>query len=127
MLKPTDSILVFKNHPEKCLKAGEIIFDSGDRGEMMYGLLEGQVGMYLNGKLLELLEVGDAFGARALVHEEHLRFCSAIAKTDVKLAVMDREHFFFAVQQTPMFALELLRSYSERLRKVKGQLQALLD
>jgi hypothetical protein len=27
------------------------------------------------------------------------------------------------VQQTPMFALELLRSYSERLRKVKAQLQ----
>ncbi|MFM7440364.1 MAG: cyclic nucleotide-binding domain-containing protein, partial [Snowella sp.] len=69
----------------------------------------------------------DAFGERALVHETHHRFCTAIAKTDVKLASMDREHFLFAVQQTPIFALELMRSYSERFRKIKEHLQILVD
>jgi CRP-like cAMP-binding protein len=123
MLKPIDSILIFESHPEKILKTGEVIFEAGDRGEFMYGLIEGEVEMYLEGKLLETLQAGDAFGVGALVHEDHRRFCTAIAKTEVRLAAMEKEHFFFAVQQTPMFALELLRSYSERLRKVKAQLQ----
>lgn len=122
MLKPIDSILIFESHPEKILKAGEVIFEAGDRGELMYGLIEGEVEMYLKGQLLETLTAGDAFGVRALVHEDHQRFCTAIAKTDVRLAMMEKEHFFFAVQQTPMFALELLRSYSERLRNMKTQL-----
>jgi CRP/FNR family cyclic AMP-dependent transcriptional regulator len=127
MLKPIDSILIFENHPEKLLKAGEVIFETSDRGELLYGLIEGEVEMYREGKLLETLKAGDAFGVRALVHEDHQRFCTAIAKTDVRLAMMDKEHFFFAVQQTPMFALELLRSYSERLRKIKTQLASMDD
>jgi CRP-like cAMP-binding protein len=53
MLKPIDSILIFESQPEKILKTGEVIFEAGDRGELMYGLIEGEVEMYLEGKLLE--------------------------------------------------------------------------
>lgn len=49
-----------------------------------------------------------------------------IAKTDCTLITADQEHFMFAVQQTPMFALEVLKSYSDRFRRVKERLQALL-
>ena len=41
------------------------------------------------------------------------------AKTDSLLAFLDREHFMFAVQQTPMFALEVMKSYSDRLRRLR--------
>ena len=44
---------------------------------------------------------------------------SETAKTDSLLAFLDREHFMFAVQQTPMFALEVMKSYSDRLRRLR--------
>ena len=48
-----------------------------------------------------------------------------IYETDCKLAFLDRKHFLFAVQQTPMFALEVMRSYSDRHRRLKKVLDAL--
>jgi CRP-like cAMP-binding protein len=125
MLKPIDTVKLFENRPELAFKAGETIFEKGTEGKVMYGIIEGQVEMHLNGKLIETLETGDVFGEGALLHSDHLRSSTAIAKTDCILGPMDREHFLFAVQQTPMFALELLRSYSDRFRHVKELLLAL--
>ncbi|MFM8309662.1 MAG: cyclic nucleotide-binding protein, partial [Microcystis aeruginosa] len=44
---------------------------------------------------------------------------TAIAKTDCKLAYLNQPQFLFAVQETPMFAIKVLRSYSDRFRKLK--------
>ena len=126
MLKPIDTVKLFENRPELALKAGEVIFEKGTEGTVMYGIIEGQVEMHLNGKLIETLETGDVFGEGALLHSDHLRSSTAIAKTDCILGPLDREHFLFAVQQTPMFAIEVLRSYSDRFSRVKELFQALI-
>jgi CRP-like cAMP-binding protein len=36
--------------------------------------------------------------------------------TDTKLAVIDRRMFLFLVQETPMFALQVMSNMAERLR-----------
>lgn len=54
-----------------------------------------------------------------LVHADSKRALIAIAKTDCKLAMMERKNFLFAVQQTPMFALEIMRSYSDRISRLR--------
>ncbi len=85
----------------------------------MYGIIEGEVEMKINGKYIETLKEGDVFGEGALVHYDHLRTSTAIAKTDVKLAFLDRARFLFAIQENPVFALEVMRSYSDRFRHLK--------
>ena len=85
----------------------------------MYGIIFGEVEMCLNGKVVETIKEGDIFGQGALVHQDHKRASTAIAKTECQLAFLNREHFLFAVQQTPMFALEVMRSYSDRFRRLK--------
>jgi len=100
--------------------AGELIFHSGETGECMYGLLEGMVQLSWNGdQAHEHIEAGDVFGAGALVTPEHRRYGDAKAITDCRLLVMNREKFLFAVQEAPMFALELLASTDQRLRQLK--------
>ena len=39
--------------------------------------------------------------------------------SDSRLIAMNREKFLFALQETPMFAIELLASLDERLRDIK--------
>ena len=119
MLKPIDTVRLFENRPEKSFKAGEVIFEIGAKEMFMYGIIQGQVDLFLKDKLIETLETGDIFGEGALLHDDHVRTSTAIAKTDCTLAPMDQHHFLFAVQQTPMFAIEVLRSYSDRFRHVK--------
>lgn len=120
MMHPADTIKIFQSALEfKTYPAGTVIFQSGEPGECMYGILAGEVEQLIDGEVRELLTAGDVFGVGALVHEDGLRISTAIAKTDCKLACIDRRHFLFAVQETPLFALEVLRSYSDRLRNLK--------
>ncbi len=125
MLSPIETIKLFQSQSEQIVSKGDVIFKNGDKGTVMYGIIEGTVEMSVDGKVIEVIEEGDVFGQGALVHENYLRASNAVAKTDCKLAVLDREHFLFAVQQTPMFALEIMRSYSDRHRRLKKVLDAL--
>jgi CRP-like cAMP-binding protein len=105
----------------KHVPAGTVIFHSGEPGDCMFGLLEGTVNLTWNGDGgYEQIQAGDVFGAGALVTPEHRRFGNAVASTDCQLLVMNREKFLFAVQESPMFAIELLGSIDQRLRDLKG-------
>ncbi|WP_199309706.1 MULTISPECIES: cyclic nucleotide-binding domain-containing protein [Synechocystis] len=109
---------------EKTYKAGEVIFREGAVELSMFGILEGQVEMTLNGQLIETIEAGGIFGIGAIVHGDHQRTSTAIAKTDCVLVAMDRERFLFVVQETPMFAIEVIQSYSDRYRNLKKVYEA---
>jgi CRP-like cAMP-binding protein len=102
------------------IAAGDIIFRSGEPGDCMFGLLEGTVELSWNEDAAhETIEAGDVFGAGALVTHDHRRYGNARALTDCRVLVMNREKFLFAVQESPMFAIELLGSIDERLRDLK--------
>jgi CRP-like cAMP-binding protein len=105
--------------------AGSLIFRSGESGDCMFGLLEGTVRLSWNGDAgHEDIRAGDVFGAGALVTHDHRRFGDARALTDCRLLVMNREKFLFAVQEAPMFAIELLGSIDQRLRDLKASSRA---
>ena len=123
MLKPVKTIELFQKPPSpKSFLTGEVIFQAGERSNVVYGILSGAVEILVNGKVVETIQKGDVFGEGALLHLDHQRDSTAIAKTDSLLVFLDREHFMFAVQQTPMFALEVMKSYSDRLRLLRHRL-----
>lgn len=93
----------------------------GEPGDVIYGIIQGTVELWIDNAVVETIEAGDLFGEGSLVHDDHKRFETAIAKTDCVLAFLDHHHFLFVVQQTPVFALEVMRSYSDRLRYLKGR------
>ena len=61
------------------LKAGDIIFEAGDAGTAMYGIISGTVAMQVEGETVETIEAGDVFGEGALVHPDKRRRSTAIA------------------------------------------------
>jgi CRP/FNR family cyclic AMP-dependent transcriptional regulator len=106
------------------VEEGSLIFRAGETGDCMFGLLEGTVDLTWNGdEGHETIQAGDVFGTGALVTQEHRRFGNARAVTPCRLLVMNREKFLFAVQESPMFAIELLGSIDERLRDLKDCLR----
>jgi CRP-like cAMP-binding protein len=102
------------------IEPGQVIFRSGESGDCMFGLLEGTVQLSWNGDSgHEEIKAGDVFGAGALVTSDHRRYGNATAITPCRVLVMNREKFLFAVQESPMFAIELLGSIDQRLRQLK--------
>ena len=110
------------------VKAGDVIFKADDPGASMFGVLQGTVRLFrtnANGQQgYELIEAGNVFGAGALVMDGHCRLGTAQAETDCRLIEMNREKFLFAVQESPMFAIELRASVDARLRDLKIAAQA---
>ena len=105
------------------LRAGEVLFEAGDVGTSMYGLLEGSIRLtWIDDQGLEGTEdipQGHVFGAGALVMDGHRRLGTATAMVESRLIEMNRDKFLFAVQETPMFAVQLLASIDARLRDIK--------
>jgi CRP/FNR family transcriptional regulator, cyclic AMP receptor protein len=122
MLEPARTVSIFQKTPDPLsFSAGDVIFEIGQTGNVMYGVIEGSVDLIVNDKVVETIQVGDVFGEGALVHPSKVRASTAIAKTNCTLACLDERRFLFAIQTTPMFAVEIMRSFSERLRRLKLQ------
>ncbi len=97
------------------VQAGTVIFEEGASGAEMYGIVEGEVEVRLPGGAVSRLGPDDTFGEMAIV-DSSPRSATVVAVTDTKLAVIDRHRFLFLVQETPMFALQVMSSIAERLR-----------
>ena len=94
--------------------AGTTIFSMGDSGKHMFVILEGEVELKKGGALLNTLGPGSMLGVIALVGQVG-RSATAVAKTDCRLAPVSERRFIFLVQQTPFFALQVMRALAEQL------------
>ena len=107
-------------NPRVC-EAGEAVFRAFDMGAEMYVVLEGQVEITIGPNVVETLGPGEPFGEMALI-DQAPRVATAIAKTPCKLAVLSEKRFLFMVQQTPHFALQIMKVMADRLRKMNARL-----
>ena len=113
-------IFAAEEHP-LIREAGEAIFNQFDMGFEMYVVLEGQVELTMDSKVLEVLGPGEPFGEMALI-DQVPRVATATAKTACKLAVIPEKRFLFMVQQTPEFALLIMKVMADRLRRMNARL-----
>jgi CRP-like cAMP-binding protein len=106
-----------------CVKQGEIIFRKGELGDKLYGVVSGEVQLNWGDDGVEIIGPGSSFGVGALVEPEHRRFGTAVALCDSELLEMNRDEFLFALQELPMFSLEMLHDLEQRLQKIKTHIR----
>jgi len=101
--------------------AGQSIFREGDEGNLMYVVHEGEVELRVKGQLVDTLGPGGVLGEMALI-EHAPRTATATAKTRCTLVPISERRFTFMVQQTPHFALQIMKVMAERLRRMDARL-----
>ena len=109
-----------EQNPRVCA-GGEAIFSAYEMGAEMYVVLEGEVELTIGSKVIETLGPGEPFGEMALI-DQAPRTATAVAKTACKLAILSERRFLFMVQQTPHFALQIMKVMADRLRKMNARL-----
>jgi CRP/FNR family transcriptional regulator, cyclic AMP receptor protein len=97
---------------------GQVIFRTGDPGDVMYVVLSGAVEMWHGEQLLALVGPNEPFGELALI-DDGPRSATAIVRGTCTLAVIDQKRFLYMVQETPQFALTVMRVLAERLRATR--------
>jgi CRP-like cAMP-binding protein len=103
--------------------AGETIFRKGERRNFMFVVNDGEVEIKFGDKVVEIVQQGGLFGEMAMIND-HPRTATAIARVDCQLFPIDQKRFQFLVQQTPFFAIEVMRVLAERLRRTNQFIEA---
>ncbi|MDX2256629.1 MAG: cyclic nucleotide-binding domain-containing protein [Pseudanabaenaceae cyanobacterium bins.39] len=117
---PLTTIDIFQNSQEfVCIPAGQAIFRQGDPADVMYAIVEGEVDILIDGKLLDTTGKGGLVGEMAMI-ESVPRRATVIAKTDCKIVPISEHRFKFLVQQTPNFAINVMKIMVERIRKLNA-------
>jgi CRP/FNR family cyclic AMP-dependent transcriptional regulator len=115
---------MFRNQTDfQSFRAGEIIFRQGDPRTFMFVVNEGEVEIRIGSKVVEVVEPGGIFGEMAMI-DGSPRTATAVARFDCQLVPIDQKRFQFLVQQTPYFAIEVMRVLVGRLRRVDQLIEA---
>jgi CRP-like cAMP-binding protein len=109
-------LLAKAGFPTVTFKAGDTIFSQGDEGDYMYVVRSGEVEIERDGKIVETLLANGTFGEMALI-DGSPRAAKARAKTDCEVAPITVKSFMFLVHETPYFAIAVMRSLADRLRR----------
>ena len=105
------------------IQAGQALFREGDEGNQMYVLETGTAEVIVQNRIVETLAHGSIVGEIGLVSPGP-HSASVIAKTDCEFVAIDEKRFQFLVQQTPYFAIQVMRLMAERLRATNKVLLA---
>lgn len=105
--------------PIRCLEPHQLLFAEGEPGRCIFGVVSGSLELRWGAEGCERFGPGDVIGLGALLSDAHLRHGTARALEPCELLEMNREQFLFAVQETPMFAIELMAGLERRLRRLE--------
>jgi CRP/FNR family cyclic AMP-dependent transcriptional regulator len=110
------SMHLFQGDPNTVeFAAGDIIFKTGATGSEMYVVRSGEIDIIVGSTVVETVGEGGIFGEMALIDEE-TRSADAIARSACTLVRVNKRRFEFLVQQTPFFALQVMKLLVARIR-----------
>ena len=119
-------IEVLNTSKQRRYQTGQEIFAEGTRGDEMFVILEGEVGIYKREQLMIKIGQGGHFGEMALM-DRNPRSAGARAEIDTRVIVVDRRPLFKLMQQNNEIAVKLLWCFmqvlTQRLRFTTDDLE----
>jgi CRP-like cAMP-binding protein len=110
--------------PTQPLSAGQILFNKGDAADRFFVVKSGALQILDGNHVFETVGQGGVVGEMALLDRApRSATVKAIARAEV--IPVDEKRFLFMVQQTPFFAIRLMRIMSARLRAMNEHATAL--
>jgi len=111
-----DFVRLFRHSPDaKTLAAGSVLFETNEPGDALYVILSGQVEIRIGDRVVEIVGSGGIVGELGLI-DKAPRSATAVVVSEATVVPVDERRFLFLVQQTPFFALNVMRVMADRLR-----------
>ncbi len=113
---------LFSRAPEIVrVAAGQTLFCEGDIGSTMYVLILGRAEIVVAGRVMEVLMPGNIVGEMSMVSPGP-RSATVTAGEACEFVAIDSQRFNELVRQVPDFALEVMRTLTDRLRRTDAAL-----
>jgi len=102
----------FETYPK-----GHILIEQGATKHPMYAVIKGEVSVEVEGKFLHAVGKGGIVGEMALIDPAPASATVMVTTDEATVVPVDEGRFQFLVQQTPFFAVQVMRLLVERLRE----------
>ncbi len=107
---------LFRHDPEFIeIQKGESLFNEGDQGHQMYVLIEGRANISIKGVHFEECVPGTFVGEMAVI-DGSPRYATVKTITDCKFVVIDAKRFHYLVDESPGFAIDVMKIMAQRLK-----------
>jgi CRP/FNR family transcriptional regulator, cyclic AMP receptor protein len=124
-LTTQDLVLMFRNEPRTVrIETGQVLFKNGDRGGSMYIVMSGTLTIRSGPIVYEDVGPGGMVGEMGIVETTMPRSAMVYALTPAELVEITEQRFLALVDETPSFALAVMRVLSRRLRRMDDRYEA---
>jgi CRP-like cAMP-binding protein len=118
---------LFRHDPEFItLNSGEVLFRKGEVGDSMFVMIEGKAEISIDGIFFEQMESGSFVGEMAVI-DGSPRFATVTAQSKCKFVIVNKQRFQFLIDETPGFAIEVMKVMSSRLKRADQRVIASLS
>ncbi len=98
------------------LTANEVLYHAGQPAPQVYFVLKGRIAIRVNGQVVESVPAGSIVGEVAML-DNGLHGADAVAETDSVVEPVSIERFKFMVEETPYFAMDVMKAMAERMHQ----------
>jgi CRP-like cAMP-binding protein len=97
-------------------RAGDTLMSEGDMGHEFFVIIDGEVGVVIDGETVAKLSGGAYVGETALL-DPGPRTATVTALRDTSAVLLASREFYAAVDESPVLARKLLQGMARRLRE----------
>lgn len=115
-----DLQLVARRAEEVRVAAGKVLVTEGETGHEFFVILDGMARVSRQGRRVNTLGPGAAFGELALL-DKAPRNATVVADSDMELVVLGQREFAGIIDEVPGFARKLLAGMAKRLREADAK------
>ena len=127
-LRAQDLVAMFRDEPKVVrLEPGEVLFKNGDPSACMYVVRSGMLTIRSGPVIYEHVGAGGIVGEMGIVETHRPRTAMVYARAPAELVEIDENRFLSLVQETPSFALAVMRVLSRRLRCMDERYEGIRD
>jgi len=127
-LTSQDLIAMLSDEPRSVrLEAGQVLFKNDDPAESMFVVRSGTLRIRSGSVIYEDVGPGGMVGEMGIVEAHMPRSAMVYALTPAELVEIDQQCFLTLVEETPSFALTVMRVLSRRLRRMDDRYEARLS
>ncbi len=113
---------IVRTAKERRYAAGETIMEEGQEGVAFYLMLEGEVEVRKDDRVVATLGAGEHFGELALLsHEPEKRTATVVATADTRCLLLTVWDFRGLLEGNAAMAIHILASVADRLRKSSSE------
>lgn len=99
----------------KTYQPTDIVFKEDSKGESIYILLKGEIGIFSKGHRLHTIQEGQHFGELSLFKKEPHHITAIAEKSDTQLLTIQRKSLITLMQKEPTLAVKLMWSILKEL------------